>query len=212
MDYRILPIFAIVFLISGGIGTASMHHEDNVSAEQSVSRVVFSHQEVLSQGDYVSVDIDNANAVLMNAGKPMLPFYAKTFTFPLGTKIKRVECEILSPIEENHLSGKIRPAPQPVPFLPGSSIERKTVEENIVEDRDIYSRSTLFPEQWYDYTIGCGLDGDTRVVFLTVRYYLVRYAPADDTIYSASDIDIKITYEPSPTSVTSADKYDLRQI
>jgi hypothetical protein len=209
MGYRILSVFAIVFLISSGIGTASMYHKDNVSAEQSVSRVVFSHQEVLSQGDYVSVDIDNANAVLMGAGKPMLPVYAKTFIFPLGTRIKSVECEMLSSIEENHLSGKIQPAPQPVPFLPGSSIERKTVEENIVEDRDIYSRSTLFPEQWYDYTIGCGLDEDTRVVFLTVRYYPVRYAPADDTIYSASGIDIKITYEPSSTSVTSADKYDL---
>jgi hypothetical protein len=202
----------VIFLIFSGIGVTAINLEDKNNLECVVSNnVAFLNKTISSNGEYVSVNLDNTNAFLMEPGKPMLPAYTKTFTFPFGTKIKNVECVTLSDVKQEIIQAKIEPAPSPIPsiYLDKARISNNTAKEEIVEDNSIYTSTNLYPDKWYDYNIGCGLDGDKHVIFLTINIYPLRYSPAENTMYCTNGVDVKITCEKPTDSVSFADKYDM---
>jgi len=99
--------------------------------------------------------------------------YVKTLHFPFGTKIKYVDVTF-SDIKQQVISGKIMPASEPVLLVSGDSYDN----DQIIEDSSVYSSSDLYPDKWYDYNIGCGLDKTEHVIILTIRCYPIRYSPA----------------------------------
>ena len=91
----------------------------------SVSDPVFS-----SSGNYVEVNIPEETSVLMSDGKPMTPVITKVFAFEKGTEITDVQ--VTYDVKEYTLSGKIRPAPEPVPLMDtytSKDSKRLTVDE-----------------------------------------------------------------------------------
>ena len=209
MKHKIIAILIIALFISSSIGTFASEETSNIDIMEVASKVTFSEKTITSEGEYVSVNIDDADRLMTAAGKPMLPVYTETFTFPLGTKIKNVDCVISSDIQQETISGKINPAPQPIPQIYLKNNENKFIENEIVEDVTVYSSSDLFPEKWYDYSIRCGLDGDENVIFVTVSCYPVRYSPLENTLHTVDSVDIKITYEEPENPAITADEYDL---
>ncbi|MCX6667767.1 MAG: C25 family cysteine peptidase [Euryarchaeota archaeon] len=211
MKYKISPFLVVAILIFSGIGVTAINLDDQNNKQSVVSKAIFSNKVVVSKGEYISVNLDNTNTFLIEAGKPILPSHTETFTFPLGTKIKNVECVIPSDITKEIISKKIEPAPKPVLsiYIDKAKISNNSVEKEIVEDSSIYTSSNLYPDKWYDYNIGCGLDKGQHVIFLTVQTYPVRYSPAENTIYYTNDVDVKITFEKPTNSVKFADTYDM---
>jgi len=212
MKIRILPIIIAIFLIISATNFIAFGQEENNNFAEENFNISFSRASIESANEYISLNIDEANTVYMATGKPMLPVYTKTFTFPRGTKITNVECSV-SDISSQVIDGKIEPAPAPVAL---STLDNTASQNNnqatneITEDSSVYSSSELFPDKWYSYDIGCGLnDAGEDSIFVNVNSYIARYSPAENTIYSAGNVDIKVEYEEAAIPRLSASEYDL---
>jgi hypothetical protein len=168
-----------------------------------VENIAFSQPIIKENGRYISINVEGANSCLMETGEPILPAYSKTFEFPFGTKIVDVKC-IPSGIRQRTLSKAIIPAPKPVPIN-----SAKIAGTDTAKMQGIYANANLYPDSWYSYRVGCGLDGNEHVVFLTVRFYPIRYSPSQNTIHYASNAEIKIAYEEPLQPIVFPDEYDL---
>ncbi len=191
---KILPIILVagMLLASGAIGGIGKIG----TGERKAVTETTSNIKIKDLGEYVTVLAENAY-YLSEDGKPSLPYYVKTYTFPLGTKVK-VECKPLH-VESTKISKKIVPAPPAVPF---------GREAMLKEDESVYNSNEFYPESWYSYhTYGTVVDGK-HVTLLSVHLYPVRYKAAENLIQTADDFDIKIKYE-LPSSELTADEYDL---
>ncbi|OYT58214.1 hypothetical protein B6U70_01020, partial [Euryarchaeota archaeon ex4484_162] len=67
----------------------------------------------------------------------------------------------------------------------------------------------LYPDTWYTYRIGCGLDGKDRVFYLTIATNPLRYSPSENMLYYAEEISMKITSVTPKKPITFPDEYDL---
>jgi hypothetical protein len=139
-----------------------------------------------------------------HAGQPLLPVYTTTLTFPFATKIVDITCEP-NVIKTEVLSDKILPAPQPM-LQDGNYHEI----EHIMNE-EIYNSEDYFPETWFTYHTGGGLDSNSEhKTFLTIRAYPVRYSPAADTIIYTDHFDITITYsEPETNPLPTNSEFDM---
>ena len=150
---------------------------------------------------YAFASIKQENSFLRNPGCPMLPVFQKTFTFPLGTKIESIEC-IPYNIQTMKIAKKILPAPMPIP------LDKKYHEVKLEEDGKIYANNTPYPEKWYNYQIGVGLENNEHVIFLSMEIYPLKYFPSLNILEYPENFEIKIKYElKKPLNLN--DEYDL---
>jgi hypothetical protein len=146
------------------------------------------------------VNLEETNDYLMETGKPMLPVQTKTYTYPKNTKIRDVTCRVNS-IQEQKLEDKILPVSEP---KARNKIELE-IENIQVFDEDVYNSDACFPDSWYSYDIKCGIDG----INVIVRFYPVRYSPANDMLYTVDGFDIKIISETFSESLSFIEERDL---
>jgi uncharacterized membrane protein len=71
--------------------------------------------------------------------------------------------------------------------------------ETIEPDQQIYSTSELFPNQWFSFDTGQGIDLETNLdtLFLNLRIYPVRYAPTQNEILYTTQGTVTVTYTES---------------
>jgi hypothetical protein len=198
-------IFSIViiqlFVLSGIITVAvSNNNEENFLEKVTIS---ISDPYLEKNEEFLSIHFRESTSNLMESGKPIIPTFSKTFTFPVGTKISNVNVNL--DIKEVSLSYKIQPSPYPVPSLNCLSDE-KILE--ITPDEEIYSSSDFYPSEPYSVRYGAGLKDREHVIYLTVVCYM-QYSPATDVIKVPKNIDIEIKYIPPDSSIASLDEYDM---
>ncbi|EMR73489.1 Peptidase C25, gingipain [Thermoplasmatales archaeon SCGC AB-539-N05] len=193
---KILPIFVIGILILSGLGVVVGH---SAETSKKVEKLTFSEPIIQQKEEYLTVHVKEANTYIMHEDEPVLPVFTKTFTFPFGTKIKNVEC-VISGVRQILLSGKIISGPKPVPLISVKKAVTKTIEK-----QNVYGNADLFPDDWISYRIGCGSDG----VILNIKFYPVRYAPAQDLIRCATGAELKVIYEKPSEPICFLDEYDL---
>jgi len=195
---KISAIVAIGILVIGGLGAVAIPESE--STEQETAAISFSQPLLQENDQYVIIDIDEANSYLIKTDKPLLPSYTHTFTFPFGTKIKDVEC-IPSSVQQQHVSKKIIPSPEPV--LAGQQIVQA---EKIV----VSYGNDPYPNTWFEYDVGCGISDKGRCMFVKVQVFPVQYYPLEDVINVASDFEINVKYEESDgQTLTFDDEYDF---
>jgi len=210
MKNRTLALITVIFMVITGVNVLAVDLDDDNTTEASVkeNHFSFSRATIEKKEAYVSVNLAETSTFLMEPAKPMLPVYTQTFTFPLGTKIKKVNCTILD-ISEMKITGKIQPAPEPLPKISVESSKSEMAVEQIIEDETVYSSSDLYPNTWYDYSISCGRDDDKSVIRVNVRCYPLRYSPMENIIYQTEGVDVKITYEEPIQVLESDSEYDM---
>jgi hypothetical protein len=210
MKNKILAILMLHILVFASLNVLATDENGNgtLSTCTKSDLVSFSDLNIETKGEYIILSFEQANTYLDAPGKPSLPVCVKTYKFPIGYKIYNVDFTYFD-VEEKALTGKIKPAPQPVPLISLETQTKAVDSEEPVEDASVYKSSEIYPDKWYEYSIGVGLDGTQRVLILTVRIYPVRYEPEKNTIYYISDAEVKITYEQNASPVTSGPTYDL---
>lgn len=200
-----LTCFVVGLLFLGSFAAISIDAGEN---EETTINLQFMEpkigEKIIDGETYIELDVEGASARLYQAGKPALPYYTTTMRLPFGTKITDIQC-ITSEIETLLIKDKIMPAPKSVP------LNVDTDDAEFIMDESIYSSEELFPQNWFDYYTGGGIDTDKqRKTFLTIRVYPVRYSPATDTIYYIDDFDLKITYEtPESDPFPENGEYDM---
>jgi len=183
----------------GAVGvTGDALYQDRVIQES----VLLSPPEVRESARYVTLALEQATSALSRAGEPVMPAVEKVFTLPLGSKITRVEVSF-SDTEEMILSKHVRPGPQPVPKTGMQTLKGP------VEKDEVYQSAEPYPPDRFRYTVGAGIKGDERVIFLNVHCYPVRYSPAANRLYWSDRVDIRVTYQEPVAPLQFPDIYDL---
>ena len=160
----------------------------------------FSEPTIQNENKYVSVALNEANSFLMKQGKPMLPSYSETFTFPFGTTIKSVTVTPQN-IQMQTISKDIQPTPQWVVDGQNAKTNKEATKNYGTEP---------YPSSWFEYSVGCGLyDGELSII-VNVQIYPIQYHPIEKIIEWAQEANVVIEYEPSPTPQSSyRDNYQL---
>jgi hypothetical protein len=167
--------------------------------------IIFSEPDIKEGNQFITLNIKETNSYLIEPGKPILPIYVKIFKFPFGTKIKSVECKPLE-INQKVISKEVQPSSEPLPLI---DIDTRPAEEFIIKDKQVYNSMDFFPNNWYDYRVGCGLDGTSHVVYLRIKFYPVRYSPIQNIIQYANAVDIKLEYLEPKNQPIFTDEYDM---
>ena len=201
---KITYFVAGLLLISGfaaiGIGEEAVEQQETITLTFSDLKVIDSITE-----PYLELNYEGTGGRLYHANEPILPIYQTKMTLPFGTLISGIECEI-GEVQTMTLSNKIVPAP--TPQLSGYE---QTSEPEYIMDETIYNSNELFPNNWFDYHIGVGLDeNNDHKTFLVIRAFPVRYSPGTDTVEYVENLDLTVSYilpetDPFPTTAD----YDL---
>ena len=115
-----------------------------------------------------------------------------------------IECKI-GEIKSQVLNNKILPAPNKVVL--GSD----EVNPNYEMNEDIYFKDDFYPDNWFSYYLGGGLDeNNEHKTFLNIRSYPIRYNPVTNTINFVSKIELKVNFiEPLEPKLTGSGEYDM---
>ena len=143
----------------------------------------FSNIQLKEAGYYLQILVDNCQLLhTSEGGQPMLPYYTKTYKFPIGTEISNVHIEV-SDIEELELDKKI------IPSNPAVSLNTMSFICDSVEGEQ-YETDTYFPNEWYTYHIGVGIYNSQRTIFLNLRFYPVSYNAIQNKALFAKNFDV----------------------
>jgi len=88
-----------------------------------------------------------------------------------------------------------------------------TIREVLVnENKEIYESDELYPDNWYEYDIRCGLNSrELSTTFVTIEVHPIRYSPTKNMLYYINDVEIQIAYNDPGTNkmVSNIDSYDM---
>ncbi len=209
MGKKILSLLTFFLFVSISISAIAIEIDKNekVSIFSKTESIFFSELNIEKDGGYLKVAVDDLSDFLMIPGKPVLPVFVRTFKFSFGTKIKSINLYPKT-ISEEYIADKILPASNPVAKIYSKQQDGDYLL-GLLEDESVYSSADFFPSTWYDYTIGCGLDGDERVLYVTIKFYPVRYSPKESKLLKVTGVDFNIQYEQSNILVKNVDEYDM---
>ncbi len=197
------PFLVVGLLLLSSIAIVSVGEEAG-TYQQTLSKS-FLDLNIIEEDQYIKLEMEGANSAIFSDRKPVLPMYTETLTLPFGITVNDVQCQVKD-IETMVLSKDIIPCPEAIPA--SMKVEFATT---VKEDITIYNSEDLFPDDWFSYNIGVGLDENMEhKTFLTINTYPIRYRGASDTINYAKSIEVTVDYNvpksnPFPTKAT----YDL---
>lgn len=179
-----MVVISILF-ISTSIVSGSFFTQSEIEVMN--ERIVFSDFSIESIKDQTRCSFSEMTSYLSISGKPMIPRYTKTFSYPLGTTIESIRC-----IPQNTEIKTIQTAlfVTPHPTIPGT--------DTSIKQENSYTSSIPYPSSWYSYRLGAGLIGDEIRTILTIDFYPLRYTQKNKEIITADSFDITIYYN-TPT-------------
>ncbi|UCD13680.1 MAG: hypothetical protein JSW60_09005, partial [Thermoplasmatales archaeon] len=188
---KLIPILVVGVLLLSGLGAVATPERD---AKQAF--LPFSNLTVQEEGDYITLELEGTNSVLMRKDHYMVPMRIETFTFPFGTEIKNVQCTPKN-IRKQTITKEVTIAPDPVII---GQLASENVQKNV---------EPIAIDSWYEYDVGTGINGNERNVFVKVMTFPVQYRPSENIIEWAEDIEIDIDYKEPTQPIIFNDDYSL---
>lgn len=201
----------IIVIIILFIGTGATQGFVNISAKDAfISKLEtiefvkdFSEPLVLDNEDFIEIYFEETNSFITYEEAPMIPIYSKVYELPIGTKITDV-IVTHSEIKTIYIKKQVKP------FPPKQKIGDKKLTNESTINQEIYSSSEPYPNGWYSYFTGTGLNKkNDHVLFLSLQIHPIRYKPMENTIQYVNQIKLNIIYEESEIEKTNMDIYDL---
>ncbi len=194
---KFTPLCIIGMVVLSGLGAIAQPITEQTLEKATVR---FSEPMIQNENKYLSVSLNEANSFLLQQGKPMLPSYTETYTFPFGTTIKSVTVTPQN-IQQQTISKDIEPTPQ-------YAVIGQTIATN--NEESINYGSEPYPSTWYEYRVGCGLYAGELSIIVNVQIYPIKYYPVEKTIEYAQQANIVINYETSlPPQSLNRDDYQF---
>ncbi|MCK5031624.1 MAG: hypothetical protein KAR64_09165, partial [Thermoplasmatales archaeon] len=190
---KILSMCIIVFLLISGFGAVAFPDE----IYQEKMTLHFSQLAINENNNFGTLELEGTNSVLMKYNHYMVPTKIETFTFPLGTEIKKINC-IPRNIHRQTITQELMVAPEPV------LLNCTNFQKNIKTDSH-----PITPTGWYDYDIGTGIISNNRNVIVKVQTYPVQYHPSKNSIEWTEQIEIEIQYKEPEQPIAFANEYDF---
>jgi len=192
---KIVTILVVgLFILSGFVSVVTSYGE----IKELKLTVNFKQISILENNEYITLELKGTNSVLLKEDYYMVPTLKETFKFPFGTEIITVNCTPKN-IQKQELTKELMKSPTSV--LAGQTTSNKNT---------MNCENTVSMNIWYDYDIGCGIDGEQRSIFVEIQAFPVQYHPSLNIINWAKSIDIEIKYkEPKPSILSFDDEYKL---
>ncbi len=209
---KILILIVINILILSGFGVfGTSINKNNIKNIIEQTKTEYIDIETLSyefnneNDNYLKPILHDNELYLLNPGQPMMPRILKQYELPFGITDIIIDVEP-NQIQKQTITKQILPAPSPLPYSTQSDI----ISINSIDER-VYNSDDLFPNSWYSYNIGCGLNANAEhVTHLTVNLYPMRYSPVKYEVNIANGFDIKISYKmPDIDIFPDISEYDL---
>ena len=194
ISYLIISIFLISAFSTINIA------QENKSIKQTTLNFRLSSPLIKNNIDKSEIEIENANAYIMEPGKPILPCYRETYKFPIGTKITNVNV-IIEDKQTIELDNDLIIAPQPV------QIKKLNSDNNEIKEPEKLEK--IFPESDFQYKIGRGLDGDLPTLFLTIQVNPCSFDPKTNRITTGMRATISIEHEQEFEPLDQEETYSL---
>ena len=199
-------LFSILgILVLSGLEAVAVTEEKYTNA-QSIEHVFeFLPPEIKDVDNYIKLDIEESDRFLRVTGKPEIPMFVYSFDLPFAVQNIKINSY---PSEKNEmtLNKKIQPSPEAIPT--SAEYQKESVE--LIEDIDTYSSSDIYPQNWYDYKITCGLNNDKkRVTHISLYVYPVRYLPALNKLYYIDEIKFDVNYQDPVYTMNFEEEYDM---
>ena len=202
MKIKIIGILVTLALLLGAF-TLAEQEIDTRNTSKLVHNLSFSAPILEEQTSYARISTQDTNAVITLPGEPMIPYYTKTMTFPLGTTIEDITYTH-SAIKTMQVQYPIQPASQPIPA------DMNPHKAEVTMSTAIYNSMDPYPETWYDYNLGVGLDTrGNRVVYLTLHFFPLHYLPISGTLQYVENAEVSIYYTEGYHQLSQNDEYDL---
>jgi len=199
---KIIVFLIIGVLVFSGFGVVSFP-VDIFGTTTLTKSVVFSFEPKLEiKNDYLRITYEGANSQLMVPGEPELPLYITTFILPKEAQNIKV-VYFLKDTGTLKLPGQITPAAI-YPLSLDTPIDTQSEK-----DEQLYQSNILYPNTWYSYDVGRGLDGEDRVTFVKIICNVVRYNPVLSIIQYMKEADITLTYDNPRVNIVEPDIYDM---
>jgi hypothetical protein len=206
----IVLLVALLFIITST--SAIIYAGDTKTQQSNIFDVMtqtkqFLQPQILEDNDFTTVSIPNVkSSTISMINKPLLPVERMVYEFPLGTVIDDVVVSY-SEISSETITKPVQPTPIPEPYTITPRYER-TVDIDYTYNG--YDFTGYFPQSWFDYSIGVGLNSDNKqTVFLTVTIYPVRYSYQENMVQYISDVSVDVIYDDSNRIQPLANEYDL---
>ena len=199
---KILSLFIVGILILSGLGAVALDNEKNTCETSEL--IHFSAPIIRQNEQYITIDLKESTSNFIETGKPILPKYSTTYTFPFGTHVTNVKVSFSETIEQE-IFKLILPAPEP-------QMVSTAYESNLVKTPEIsesYVSIGIHPASRYSYRIGSGLKNGEHVLYLTVHLYPVQYSPSSNMIFYSRSAKIDLNYTLPKNPIKFPDEYDF---
>ena len=193
---KILPILIVGVLLISGLGAVATPVGEYKHQKTSLS---FSQLSIQEKDDYITLELDGANSVLMKKDHYMVPTCIETFTFPFGTEIESVRCTPKN-IHSQQITKDLMIAPEPVLY------DQFTLDVQIESIKT--TPKTI--QKWYEYDVGAGMiNRNERGIIVKVEVYPVQYDPSKNMIEWTESIDVEIKYNAPDQPISFDDEYSF---
>ena len=161
---------------------------------------------ISDHGEYCQVMLpdDAGSLYLYNDGSPIIPYNTKIYAFPPGTEIKEVMVKPKN-LETLILPKKIIPTP-PVCPINNTNIVLPT------QEGPLYTNDSFYPSTYSTHTMGMGIYGEKRQLFLSIHLFPIQYNPVRNMVRYIPDFDITIDYELPSIATQTNDTHGLLMI
>ena len=183
-----LTIVIINLLILNGSLLATSIEDSNTLNLTKNDIICCSDPEIIEYNKYTALIINETTVYLKNPEKLIVPIIIKTYVLPMGSIIDKVS------LEPNGI--KIKQIFQNI-----KSNEMYFNDANFEED--------LYPDKWYEYSIGVGLNGTEHVTYLKVHCYPVHYSQSSGLLYYTNCLNVSINYSTPSNLEVFPNKCDL---
>jgi len=196
-------IFIIVLLCIGLFLTPNIISEETlkddpingISFNQDFSKPTY--QKI---GEYITVDVEEANSRLYLQGTPDLPVFRKTYELPWDAEISDInftysDIEIID-LENNNI--KLTPLFESINY------------EVVSNKKDVEQNNDIYPDRWHDIEKASGLNQDgEHVKIITFSIYPARYNSNEKTLEYITRVEVELKFESSGEKFPDPDIYDL---
>ena len=198
MKSKVISVAVLMFLLINAMAISIAY--ENSRAKVIEIKEFFSKPHFTENGKYLMAKLDGTNSYVAETGRPLIPFKSLKMTFPLGTKIGKIDV-FHSPVKEIELDKKIIPA---MPF----PLNMKDYEYKIKEDESIYNSFSPYPAEWFSYSLGGGIEDGKHVTILNLYIHPMRYISKENVVRYVEEIKVRMEVYPQ-SLLAPKDEYDL---
>jgi hypothetical protein len=191
---KVIGLF-IVILFIGTICVPAMGEKNELNKETMMKEMIitFSKPQINLFNDKITISVSEANTILKQPNKPILPMYKKTFIYPDETQIESVDISLVNAIQKEHIEGQILCASSEL--LPTDREINKFFSDKVKSILPM-----MYPDSWYDYSISHGMYQGKQSLILNIALFPVRVL--NNHILYVNDFQIEITVKEKKDSQT----------